>query len=99
MVRKSEATQIADSIVSKKKGQKQKNKGRKIGRNFKYYGTIHSQTLYRSRGQREKNKARRAAQRERSLQRLKDKRHAVHFKDNRPEDSTDQAKGFRSTQR
>lgn len=51
---------------SKKKGPG-KNKSRKLGRNFKYYGTTHSQTLYRSRGHREKNKARRAAQRERRL--------------------------------
>lgn len=68
-------------IASKKKGKKQKNKNRKIGRNFKYHGGTYSQTLYRSRGQREKNKDRRAAKRRRHLQRLKDKRNGI------PEDS------------
>lgn len=78
MVRKSEATQIAESILSKRKGRKkEKNQGRKVGRNFKYYGQDHSQTLYRSRGQREKNKARRAAQRERRLARLREKRNGT----------------------
>lgn len=97
MVRKSEATQIAEAVLSKRKGRKQKNQGRKVGRNFKYYGTTHSQTLYRSRGQREKNKARRAAQRERRLQRLKDKRHGIYRKDNWPSQEADQPSGSGSS--
>lgn len=68
-----------DELVARlsRKKSRTKNQGRKVGRNFKYYGISHSQTLYRSRNQREKNKARRAAQRERRLQIRRDKKNGV----------------------
>jgi hypothetical protein len=63
-------------IARKKKGQKQKNKGRKVGRNFRWgigpdgkSAIDHSQTKYRSEGRRARNKARRAAQRARIVAR------------------------------
>lgn len=70
---------MADTIKSaladlpKGKNKKQKNKNRKVGRNFKWDGIIHSMTKYRGEGRRAQNKARRAAQRARRLQRRKDK--------------------------
>ena len=81
MVRKSEATLVAEEVIRKAKKRDRKNSSRKLGRNFKYYGTTHSQTLYRSRGQREKNKARRAAKRERRLSRLRERRNGIHQQD------------------
>lgn len=56
-------TELLARLTKKKKGQRQKDRGRKVGRNLKYYGVIHTQTLYRSRNQREKNKVRKAAKR------------------------------------
>lgn len=50
-------------------------------------------------GNREKNKARRAAQRSRKLQRLKETRNAVHFKEHRTEDSDYQVEGSGSRKR
>ena len=62
-----------DSLQSKKKGKKQKNKNRKIGRNLRWDGIMHTATKYRLDGRRERNKARRAAQRARWLQHRKEK--------------------------
>jgi len=71
-------TQTALALLgNKKKGKKQKNKGRKVGRNFRWgicpdgKAISHSQTKYRSEGRRERNKARRAAQRARTMARKK----------------------------
>lgn len=74
------AEEYLASQASRKKGKKQKNKGRKIGRNFRWDGTLHTMTKYRAEGRRSINKARRAAQRARWLSHRKD-RHAVHFKE------------------
>lgn len=82
-----------------KKKQDKKNKNRKYGRQYRYYGTLHSQTLYRSRNQRDKNKARRAAQRSRRMQRLKDKRDGIPIKDHRTGQAEDYAQGTGPTQR
>ena len=83
----------------KSKKRDRKNKSRKLGRNFKYYGKEHSMTLYRSRGQREINKARRAAKRERRLQLLRDKKNGVHLKEHRSEEAESIASGSGSSQR
>lgn len=66
-------------------------RSRKWGRQYRYWGLNHSQTLYRSRNQREKNKARRAAQRSRKLQRLKDKRNGIYLKEHGTEEAANLA--------
>ena len=71
---------LASQAAKKGKGAKQKNKGRKIGRNFRWDGTLHTMTKYRAEGRRSINKARRAAQRARWLQHRKE-RHAVYLKE------------------
>jgi hypothetical protein len=73
---------VLAQIASRKKGKKVKNKSRKIGRNLRYGGTIHSMTKYRAEGRRERNKARRAAQRARWLIHRKE-RNAVYLKEHR----------------
>lgn len=83
----------------KSKKSSRKNKSRKLGRNFKYYGSEHSMTLYRSRGQREINKARRAAKRERRLQYLKDKRNGFHSKEHGTGQAEVESSGSGPTQR
>lgn len=86
-------------LPNPQKKQRKGKKSRKLGRQYRYYGSLHNQTLYRSRGQREKNKARRAAQRSRRMQRLKEKRDGISIKDHRPEEAFLHAEGTGPTQR
>lgn len=88
---------VGGTVGSKKKNRK--NNSRKARRNYRWDGADHSITKYRGEGRRDKNKARRAAQRSRKLQRLKDKRNGIHFKDNRPKEAANLAKGSGATQR
>lgn len=37
------------AALGRKKGKKQKNKGRKVGRNYRWDGVTHSTTKYRAR--------------------------------------------------
>ena len=86
-------------VVIKTTARRKGKKNRKHGRNFRWEGTTHSLTKYRMSGNREKNKARRAAQRSRKLQRLKDLRNAVHFKEHGSEEAESDTKGSGSSQR
>ena len=85
------------TVGTKKKNRK--NNSRKHRRNYRWDGVFHSLTKYRGSDRRTINKARRAAQRSRKLQRLKDTRNGISFKDHRTEGEADFPQGSGTPQR
>jgi hypothetical protein len=82
-----------DVLPRLSKNKKQKNKSRKLGRNFKWDGATHSMTKYRGGGNRERNKARRSEQRKRRLAKAaarREERNGIYLKDDRSEEAANQ---------